>query len=118
MLKANGVADNLRAELGAEKESSAALQQQNVLLTTRLEAAKDLALATAKAYAAALEQFGGSTSGMPEEPSAFKLLTWLKSHVEKLPWFVRDAVDFGAMAGATTFAKVLARGGCTHTEGV
>jgi hypothetical protein len=42
----------------------------------------------------------------------------LKAHVEKLSTFVGGAIDFGALAGATNFAKMLARGGCTHTDGI
>jgi hypothetical protein len=53
---------------------------------------------------------------MPEEPTAFSLLFWLKTHVEKLPTFVGGAADFGALADATNYAKMLARGGCTHIE--
>jgi hypothetical protein len=37
--------------------------------------------------------------------------------VEKLPAFVGRTVDFGALAGATNFAKMLAHGGCAHTNG-
>jgi hypothetical protein len=36
--------------------------------------------------------------------------------VEKLPVFVGGAVDFGALAGTTNFTKMLACGGCIHTE--
>jgi hypothetical protein len=53
---------------------------------------------------------------MPEEPTTFSLLSWLKTHVEKLPAFVGGAADFGALAGTTNYAKMLARGGCTHIE--
>jgi hypothetical protein len=115
--KANETTDNLRKETDAEKKSSLALQQQVELLTGRLEAAKGLALATMKMYVVMLEQFGGSISDMPEEPTAFNLLSWLKAHVEKLPAFVRGAVDFGALAGATNYAKMLGRRGSAHTEG-
>jgi hypothetical protein len=38
----------------------------------------------------------------------FSLFTWLKAHLEKLPTFVRGAVNFGALAGATNFSKMLA----------
>jgi hypothetical protein len=55
---------------------------------------------------------------MPKEPTSFTLLSWLKAHVEKLPDFVGGAVDFGALASAINFAKMLAQGGCTHTESI
>jgi hypothetical protein len=41
----------------------------------------------------------------------------LKAHVEKLPSFVGGTVDFGALAEATNFAKMLAHGGCPYAEG-
>jgi hypothetical protein len=69
-------------------------------------------------YIAALWQFGGSTSDLLEEPSAFSLFAWLKAHLEKLPAFVRGAVDFGALVGATNFAKMLAQKGCPHMESI
>jgi hypothetical protein len=115
-VKANETVDNLWKELNAEKVLGLALQQQVALLTECLEATKGLGLATVKMYVAALGQFGGSTSDMPEEPTDFSLLSWLKAHVEKLPAFVGGAADFGALAGATNYVKMLARGACTHTE--
>lgn len=66
----------------------------------------------------ALGRFGGSTSDLLEEPTAFNLLSWLKVHVENLHAFVGGTVDFGALAGANNYAKMLARRGCTHTESV
>jgi hypothetical protein len=77
-----------------------------------------LALITAEAYKAAVEKFGGQTSNLPEEASVFNLLTWLKSHVEKVPSFVGGAVDFAALASATNFGKMLMRKGCTHATKV
>jgi hypothetical protein len=69
-------------------------------------------------YIAALWQFGGSTFDLPEETSAFGLFAWLKVHLEKLPSFVGGTVDFGALAGATNFAKMLAKKGCPHMESI
>jgi hypothetical protein len=74
-LKANKTSKNFRLELDAEKQSSLALQQQVNLLSTRLKDTEELALTTAQAYVAALGEFGGSTSSLPEEPSAFNLLS-------------------------------------------
>jgi hypothetical protein len=74
-LKANETSENLRLELDAEKRSSLALQQQVNLISTLLKAVVELALTTAQAYVAALGKFGGSTSTLPEEPSAFNLLS-------------------------------------------
>jgi hypothetical protein len=116
--KDNETADNLRKEIDAKKKSSLALQQQVELLTGCLEAVKGLALATVKMYVAVLWQFGGSTSDMPKEPISFSLLSWMKAHLEKFPTFVGGVVDFGALAGATNYAEMLARRGCAHTEGV
>jgi predicted RNase H-like nuclease (RuvC/YqgF family) len=106
--KANETASNLHKEIDAEKTSSLALQQQVGLLIERLEATKVLGLSAAKMYVDALGQFGGSTSNLPEEPTTFSLLSWLKAHVEKLPAFVGGAVDFGAFSRGTNYAKMLA----------
>jgi hypothetical protein len=38
--------------------------------------------------------------------------------LEKLLAFVGGAVDFGALAGAINFAKMLAQKGCPHTDGL
>jgi hypothetical protein len=69
-------------------------------------------------YVVALLQFGGSTSNLPEEPSALSLFAWLKAHLLKLLAFVGGAVDFRALAGAINFTKMLARKGCPHMEGI
>jgi hypothetical protein len=53
-----------------------------------------------------LRRFGGTTS-LPEEPSTLNIFTWLKSNLAKLPDFVGGAVDFGALASATNFSKML-----------
>ena len=60
----------------------------------------------------------GATSSLPEEPSALNILTWLKSNFAKLPNFVGGAVDFGALASATNFSKMLKQDGCLHIEGL
>jgi hypothetical protein len=94
------------------------LKTQVVLLSKHLEDAKDVGLAAAKLYAGTLEQFGGSTSSLPSKPSAFNIFSWMKANFEKLLAFVGGAVDFGALAFATNFAKMLAQDGCKHVEGV
>lgn len=38
--------------------------------------------------------------------------------MEKLLAFVGGLVDFGALAGTTNFAKMLAHGRCSHTDGI
>ena len=55
---------------------------------------------------------------MPSEPSAFNIFSWMKADFEKLPTFVGGAIDFGALATTTNFAKMLAQDGCKHVEGV
>jgi Zn-dependent M32 family carboxypeptidase len=116
--KANETCDNLRNALDKEKQSSTALQEQVSLLRKRMEALEGLALITAETYKAAVEKFGGQTSALLEEASAFNLLTWLKSHVEKVPNVVSGAVDFAALASATNFGKMLMRKGWTHATEV
>jgi hypothetical protein len=49
-LKVNETSKNLYRELDAEKQSSLALQQQVNMLSARLKATEELALATAHAY--------------------------------------------------------------------
>ena len=46
------------------------------------------------------------------------IFTWLKSNFAKLPDFVGGAVDFGALAFATNFSKMLMQDGCSHVEGL
>jgi hypothetical protein len=91
--------ENLCKEIDVKKKSGLALLQQVGLLTKRLEAAKELGQTVVDMYIAALWQFGGSTSDLPEETSAFGLFAWLKAHLEKLPSFVGGTVDFGALCG-------------------
>jgi hypothetical protein len=116
--KANETCDNLRNVLDKEKQSSAALQEQVSLLRKQMEELEGLALINAETYKAAVEKFGGQTSALLEEASAFNFLTWLKSHVEKVPSFVGGAVDFAALASAMNFGKMLVRKGCTHATKV
>jgi hypothetical protein len=42
----------------------------------------------------------------------------MEANFEKLPAFVGGAIDFGALASAMNFAKMLAQDGCKHVEGV
>lgn len=72
----------------------------------------------ARLYREALEGFGGTTSELLEDKSAPALMECLRSHIQKLPNFMGGAIDFGALAGATNFAKMLVRGGYGHTEDV
>jgi len=69
-------------------------------------------------YADSVAQFGGSTSAPPPTGDVGASLAWLKSHIRMLPHFVGGAVDFGALAAVSSFAKLLRRGGCSHAEGV
>jgi hypothetical protein len=116
--KANETCNNLRNALDKEQQSGVALQEQVSLLRKQMEALEGLALITAETYKAAVEKFGGQTSALPEEASAFNLLTWLKSHVKKVPSFVGGAVDFATLASATNFGKMLMWEGCTHATEV
>ena len=115
-LKGIEMADNLRKEVDTEIESSAALKAQVDMLTKRLEDAKAIGLAIAKLYVGALEQFRGSTSSLPSDPSAFNIFSWMKANFLKLPNFDSDAVDFGALASTTNLSKMLAQDGCPHAK--
>ena len=55
---------------------------------------------------------------LPTKPSAFSIFSWMKANFEKLPAFVGGAIDFGALASAMNFAKMLAQDGCKHVKGV
>ena len=57
-LKAIKMAENLRKEVDAERESNTTLKAQVGLLTKRLEDAKAVGLAAAEVYIGALGQFG------------------------------------------------------------
>jgi hypothetical protein len=54
----------------------------------------------------------------PSEPSTFNIFSWLKANFLKLPDFASGAVDFGALASATNFAKMLAQDCCPHVKDV
>ena len=107
-LKAIELADSLRKEVDVERESGATLKVQVDMLSKRLEDAKSIGLVAAELYVGALEQFGGSTPSLPSEPLAFNIFSWLKANFMKLPDFVGDAMDFGALAFATNLSKMLA----------
>ena len=107
-LKAIVMVDNLRKEVDGERESSSALKAQVDMLTKRLKDAKAIGLEAAKLYVGALEQFRGSTSLLPSEPSAFNIFSWMKANFLKLPYFVGGAINFGALASATNLSKMLA----------
>ena len=42
------------------------------------------------------------------------MLGWLRSHVARLPDFVGGNVDFGALAGASSFTHLVRHGGYEH----
>ena len=107
-MKAIEVAVNLRKEVDAERESSTTLKVLVDVLSKCLEDAKSLGLAAAELYTGALEQFRGSMLPLPFEPSAFNLLSWMKTNFMKLFDFVNGVVDFGALASATNLSKMLA----------
>lgn len=69
-------------------------------------------------YRATISEFRGETSAPPEEDSAYALASWLKRHLAKLSWLINGCTDFGALAGVSNYAKILARNGCTHTESI
>lgn len=116
--KANDVAEGMRKEVEAERQSSRALGAQVDLLMKRLEEAMSVGLSIARLYINALGEFGGVTTLLPSEPSAYSLFSWMKSNFAKLPGFVGGAVDFGALSSAINLSKVLAKSGCPHVEGL
>jgi len=116
--KANDLAEGLRRELTSEKESASAVEQQLSLATRRLDSVKGVLAATIAQYRATVAKFGGETSAPPEEDNAYALASWLRRHLVKLPDLINGCTDYGALAGVTNYAKLLARFGCTHTESI
>jgi hypothetical protein len=116
--KAIDTAEGLRKEADAERQSSRALGTQVDLLTKRLEEAKAVGLSVAKLFIGVLGEFGGVTSPLLFEPSAYDIFAWMKSNFTKLPGFVGGAVDFGALSSATNLSKILVKSGCMHVEGL
>ena len=84
------------------------------LLQKRLEEAWVAGVSVAELYRAALAGFGGATSPLPADASAYGILAWFKENVAKLPDFVGGAMDFGALSCATNLCKTLGKLGCAH----
>jgi hypothetical protein len=82
--KANEITEGLHKEVEVERQSSHALGAQVELLTKRLEEAASVGLSAAKVYINALGEFGGVTTSLPSEPSAYGLFSWMKSNFTKL----------------------------------
>ena len=116
--RVNELAEGLWRELASEKESAATVVEQLSLSTRRLDSVKRVLAATVGHYRAIVAEFGGETSAPPEEDSVYALASWLKRHLAKLPDLVNGCTDYGALAGVTNYAKLLVRGGCTHTESI
>ena len=87
-------------------------------MQAQLEEAEAQALAVLRLYHDIVSQFGSSTSALPQSRGVVAALAWLKSHIGKLPDFVDGAVDFGALAGVSFFARLLRRDGCAHAKAV
>jgi len=116
--RASELAEGLRRELASEKESAAAVREQLSLTTRRLDSVKGVLAATVGHYRATVAELGGETSAPPEEDSVYALASWLKRHLAKLPGLINGCTDYGALAGVANYAKLLARGGCTHTKSI
>ena len=116
--RANELAEGLRRELASEKESAAAVGEQLSLTTRHLDSVTGVLAATIGHYRAIVAEFRGETSAPPEEDSIYALASWLKRHLAKLPGLINGCMDYGALAGVANYAKLLARGGCTHTESI
>lgn len=107
--KAGDTNESLRKEIDAEKALSKALSAQVQLLNKRLDEVRVVRLFAAKTYQSALAGFGGATSTLPADASAYAILSCLKANFAKLPEFVGGAIDFGALSCATNLCKTLAR---------
>jgi hypothetical protein len=116
--RANELAEGLQRELASEKEFAAAVGEQLSLMTRHLDSVKGVLAATIGHYRATVAEFGGETSAPSEEDSVYAIASWLKRHLAKLPGLINGCTDYGALAGVANYAKLLARGGCTHTESI
>ena len=114
----NELAEGLRQELASEKESAAAVGEQLSLTTRRLDSVKGVLASTVGHYRAIVAEFEGETSAPPEEDSVYALASWLKHHLAKLLGLINGCTDYGALVGVANYAKLLVRGGCTHTESI
>ena len=112
------MAEGLRRELASEKESVAAVGEQLSLTMRRLDSIKGVLAAIVGHYRATVAELGGKTSAPSEVDSVYALASWLKRHLAKLPGLINGYTDYGALAGVANYAKLLARGGCTHTESI
>ena len=83
-----------------------------------MEEARVAGVAADELYQAALAGFGGATSPLPADASAYGILAWFKENVAKLLKFVGDAMDFGVLSCATNLCKTLGKLGCTHFVGL
>ena len=90
--------------------------EQVELLMKRLDEAKAVGVSIAEMYTSVLAGFGGVTSSLPADASAFGVFLWMKSNFSKLPDFVAKVGDFAALSSATNLSKILAKGGCEHIE--
>jgi len=110
--KASDVNESLRKEIDAEMSSSKALSMQIDLLNKRLEEARAAGLSVAEMYQSALASFGGVTSPLSADASAYGVFTWLKANFAKLLEFVGSTMDFGALSYATNLCKTLGKLDC------
>ena len=99
--------ESLRKEIDAEKSSSQALSVQVDLLQKHLEEARVAGVSAAQLYRVALAGFGGATSPLLANASAYGILGRSKENVAKLLEFVGGAMDFGALSCATIFVRTL-----------
>lgn len=84
----------------------------------RLDSIKGALATIMGQYRVTVAEFEGKTSALLEEDNAFALASWLKRHLAKLPGLINGCPDFGALAGVMDYAKILERGGCSHTESI
>ena len=92
--------------------------EQLSLTMRHLDSVKGVLASTVGHYRAIVAEFGGETSAPPEEDSVYALASWLKRHLAKLLGLINGCMDYGALAGVANYAKLLVRGGCTHTESI
>jgi len=116
--KAINMNEGLQKEVDAEKSLCQAQSAQIDLLNKRLEEAWIAGVSATELYRMALASFGGATSPLPADASAYAILAWFEENVVKLSEFVGGAMDFGALSCATNLCKTLGKLGCMHFVGL
>jgi hypothetical protein len=93
-----------------------ALEDLKAAFEAERESCRTSLMEVATLYATGLQTFGGITTELPTEGPLNDVAAWMKFNFSKLPEFIGGVSDFGALAGVTSFCKLLAAHGCSHAS--